>query len=241
MYSNLIENINLIISSSMFHMLIVVAVIYFIYEKVLLKENENVITNEAVNAIDVFFNNLTNNMSTIPIMGQLLSKSELKKMFGSSFPITSTATLAEIDKINQENIVYNKPILNRLNNYFIIFGSLTLGFIVIYNLGFYKKISYRHAFTEIFFSTLISFSLIALYEYLFVYKFVFKYIDYHLYNFFNNKLFYVPEYQSVYQYNNNTLNLTNLNTMFLLGNLTPQQQQIFAQQQFFAQQQQLIK
>jgi hypothetical protein len=209
MYTNIIELIDVIISSSLFHMLIVVAIIYYIYETVIFKENENVIANEAANAIDVFFNTLNQNISAkVPMLGQFLTKAELKQLFASSFPSTSTATINQINQINQDNNDYNKPILNRLNNYFIIFGSITLGFVIIYNTVLYKKISYRHVLTEIFLSTFISFGLIALYEYLFVYKFIFNYIDYHLYDFFKNKLFYLDEYtnistyESVFGYNN---------------------------------------
>jgi hypothetical protein len=207
MYTNIIELIDIIISSSLFNMLILMAIIYYIYEIVLFKENENVIANKAANAIDIFFNTLNQNISTkAPELGNFLTKAELKQLF--NFPSTSTATINQINQINQDNNNYNKPILNRLDNYFIIFGSITLGFFIIYNIVFYKKISYRPVLTEISLSTFISFGLIALYEYLFVYKFIFNYIDYHLYDFFKNKLFYLDEYtnistyESVFGYNN---------------------------------------
>ena len=68
--------------------------------------------------------------------------------------------------------------VEKYDNYFIIFGSITLGFFIIYNIVFYKKISYRPVLTEISLSTFISFfanisSIIRIKNLVFIFCFVF--------------------------------------------------------------------
>ena len=192
MYFNVVELIDILFSSSLIHTLIVVAIIYVIYKLVLVKENEKLVANEVKSEINLLLANMQNIFpQNRPFLNDnVINFQVLKKMMHDAFVSDMVDLSSQINIIDDQNEVYNKPIYEKLKLFFIILGSVTAGLIVLYNIGLYNKISYKYYFSELIISIIIAFGLIALYQYLFVYHFVFKYIDYHIYDIFKNKLYF---------------------------------------------------
>ncbi len=192
MYFNVVELIDILFLSSLIHTLIVVAVIYLIYKLVLLKENEKLVAREVESEIKILLENTQNMISKNQTFSgnNVINFEVLKKIMYDAFVSNMVDMSSQISIIDEQNEVYNKPIYEKLRIFFIILGSITAVLIVLYNIGLYKKISYKYYFSELIISIIVAFGFIVLYEYLFVYQFVFKYVDYHIYDIFKNKLYF---------------------------------------------------
>jgi hypothetical protein len=199
MYSNIFELIYILFTSSLLHLIIVISIIYVVYKFILIKKNNDQISNEVISEVNIFIDVLYSNIQQIPIISKYLSKSNIKKILYNIIPSPSENDIIEEQKINDENDKQNKPYMNRLKIFFIIILSVFVGLFIIYNIFVYKKISYKFILIELITSLVLVFGLLALYEYLFAYLFIFKYTDYHIYNFFKNKILYSDNIK-VYDY-----------------------------------------
>jgi hypothetical protein len=199
MYSNIFELIYILFTSSLLHLIIVISIIYVVYKFILIKKNNDQISNEVISEVNIFIDVLYSNIQQIPIISKYLSKSNIKQILYNIIPSPSENDIIEEQKINDENDKQNKPYMNRLKIFFIIILSVFVGLFIIYNIFVYKKISYKFILIELITSLVLVFGLLALYEYLFAYLFIFKYTDYHIYNFFKNKILYSDNIK-VYDY-----------------------------------------
>jgi hypothetical protein len=192
MYFNIVELIDILFSSSLIHTLVVVAVIYFMYELILVKENENAVAKEVKYELDTIINNINTQIRSTPLISGMIDINDVKKaIYDGVVPnMNNTSTSNQIQIINDKNESYNSPIYKKLKLFFIILGSITGGLILLYNIGFRKFISYKYFFTELILSIVIGFIFIMSYQSLFVYQFVLRYIDYHIYDVFKNNLYY---------------------------------------------------
>jgi hypothetical protein len=192
MYFNIVELIDILFSSSLIHTLVVVGVIYFMYELILVKENENAVAKEVKYELDMIINNINTQIRSNPLISAMIDINDVKKaIYDGVVPnMNNTSTSNQIQIINDKNAAYNSPIYKKLSIFFIILGSITGGLILLYNIGFRKFISYKYFFTELILSIVIGFIFIMSYQALFVYQFVLRYIDYHIYDVFKNNLYY---------------------------------------------------
>jgi len=192
MYFNIVELIDILFSSSLIHTLVVVGVIYFMYEVILVKENENAVAKEVKYELDTIINNINTQIRSTPLISGMIDINDVKKaIYDGVVPnMNNTSTSNQIQIINDKNASHNSPIYKKLKVFFIILGSITGGLILLYNIGFRKFISYKYFFTELILSIVIGFIFIMSYQSLFVYQFVLRYIDYHIYDVFKNNLYY---------------------------------------------------
>ena len=136
----------------------------------IVKENEKLVANEVKSEINLLLANMQNIFpQNRPFLNDnVINFQVLKKMMHDAFVSDMVDLSSQINIIDDQNEVYNKPIYEKLKLFFIILGSVTAGLIVLYNIGLYNKISYKYYFSELIISIIIAFGLIALYQYLFV-------------------------------------------------------------------------
>lgn len=201
MYSNIYELIYIIFTSSFLHLIIIISIIYLVYTFILIKKNNDAISSEVVNELNTFIDILESNVQQKqnPTIAPYLTKSNIKQILYNVIPSPSENDKIEEAKINEQNDKLNKPYIYRLKIFFIIVLSIFIGIFIPYNIFVYKKISYKFVLIELITSSILAFGLLSLYEYLFAYLFIFNYTDYHIYNFFKNKVLY-SDNVAVYNY-----------------------------------------
>ena len=215
----MLNNLYIIISSSLIHVISVIGIIYFIYEYYLIKK----INSELSKIIIYYFQtwiDSTYESSNNKILFPNINKNNFTKFFKDIFynqipsPTQNDYTMAKI--INDENTIKNKP-LNKKVYLFIGLSSLVLLlWIIIFYLIFKKKLNIKFAMFEIILSIIISFSIITLYEYLFTYEFIFPYINYNIDTFLKTHLNFIDKNtnitENIYSYsiNNPKINIDEL-------------------------------
>jgi hypothetical protein len=185
-----------VIGSSISHAVVVLFIIYIIFENYLVKANNKNIADKLIDYLDNY---------NIPIQQEFkglvnsIGVNLNLKLFGKLLPPLDKDIVKKAEEIEYANEYHNFPYYK---NAIIIILSLAILFIIflmIFPIKFNQYIDFVLSLKEIFISLAIATVLIIIYEFAFVYYFIFNYIDYHFDNFFIDKLKY-SDGTSVYEY-----------------------------------------
>ena len=216
----MLNNLYIIISSSLIHVISVIGIIYFIYEFFLIKkmnsELSNVIINYFQTWIDLTYQSYNNNNILFPNTNKNDFAKFLKDLFYNQIPSPTQNDYAMAKIINDENTIKNKPLNKKVYLFIGLLSLALLLWIIIFYLIFKKKINIKIAMFEIILSIVISFAIISLYEYLFTYEFIFPYINYNIDTFLKTHLNFIDKKtnitENIYNYsiNNPKINIDEL-------------------------------
>lgn len=184
MSNNIYDFLYVVIGSSISHAVVVLFVIYIIFESFLVKANNKNIADKLIDYLENY-----KVPREIPLVNTINTNINLR-LLGKLLPPLNKEMIKKAEEIEYQNESHN---FSYYKNAIIIIISLAILFIIflmIFPIKFSKYIDFTMSLKEIFLSLFIATLLIVIYEFAFVYYFIFNYIDYHFDDFFVNKLKY---------------------------------------------------
>lgn len=201
---NIYEFIYIIIGSSISHAVVVLYIIYLIFDKFIIQENEKNISNKLIDYLAVYKQILTNKVKTVyPNINEYISDDFFDSSINLHLPPLEGNIKEKSKTIEQQNNLHNIIYYDRAIIIIVVLAIICLFFVLTYYTTFRNYIKLIPSLSEMLISLLIAAIIIAIYEFAFVYYFVFNYVDYHFDNFFVNKIKY-PDGTKVFDYNPST-------------------------------------
>jgi len=206
----MLNNLYIIISSSLTHVISVIGIIYFIYEFFLIKKINNELSKVIINYFQTWID-LTYQSSNNNFLFPEINKNDFTKFFKNillnQIPSPTENDYIMAKKNNDENFIKNKPINKKVYLFIGLLSLVLILWLIIFYFIFKKKINIKFAMFEIILSIIISFVIIFLYEYLFTYKFIFPYINYNIDTFLKTHLYFIDKNtnltENIYNYSIN--------------------------------------
>jgi hypothetical protein len=183
MTHNIYEFLYIIIGSSISHAILVISLVYFIYNLVILKENQKKIVIAFLDYMKPLTNKdeNENNKNQNPTLAKILNLNIIEKI-NESIKKDIDNEISHIkekaDQVAENNKIYNMKYTNAIAITLISMSIVFFGFLLFYYMKYNSSINFMDSITEIILTIVIAFILIISYEYLFATYFIFNYIDY---------------------------------------------------------------
>ena len=197
---NIYEFLYIIIGSSISHAVVVLYIIYLIFDKFIIQENEKNIADKLIDYLTVYKEIIKNRVkNAYPDIDKYISDDFFDSSIKFHLPPLGNNIQEKSKKIDEQNNNHNIFYYDRAIIIIIVLAIICLFFVLAYYTKFRNYINFIPSLSEMLISLIIAAIIIAIYEFAFVYYFVFNYVDYHFDNFFVNKIKY-PDGTKVYDY-----------------------------------------
>ncbi len=197
---NIYEFIYIIVGSSISHAVVVLYIIYVIFDKFILQENEKNIADKLIDYVSIYKQVIKNKLKkAYPDIDKYISDDLYDSSINLQLPKLEGNIQEKSNAVDQQNHNHNVLYYDRAIIIIIVLAIICLFFVLAYYTKFRHYISLIPSLGEMLLSLFIAAIMIAIYQFGFVYYFVFNYVDYHFDNFFINKLKY-PDGTKVFDY-----------------------------------------
>ncbi len=188
---NIYEFIYIIIGSSISHAVVVLYIIYIIFDKFILEENEKNIADKLIDYLSIYKDILINNIKkSNPDIDKYVSDQLYESIINRQLPPLEGNIKEKSKEVEEHNHKHNIIYYDRAIIIMVVLAIICMFFIIGYYTKFRNYINLIPSLGEMLMSLFIAAIIIAIYQFGFVYYFVFNYVDYHFDNFFINKIKY---------------------------------------------------
>ncbi len=197
---NIYEFIYIIIGSSISHAVVVLYIIYVIFDKFIIEENEKNIADKLIEYLAVYKQVIKNKVKkAYPDIDKYISDDFFNSSINLHLPPLEGNIKEKSKNVDQQNNTHNILYYDRAIIIIIILAIICLFFVLMYYTKFRNYIKLIPSLSEMLISLLIATIIISIYQFAFVFYFVFNYVDYHFDNYFINKIKY-PDGTKIYDY-----------------------------------------